>query len=153
MHSQLRWIKNYQWIRITILILSLRGIPRNQVFVLPKLLLLKPKRGKTIAAREKSHRGKEPWLEEKPPQKARNSKIQNLIFALFWTTKNHSQNALSSQWLTQFSPRKTVKTCMQLGKKIAKFPVANFFHFSHFFGFWVRKVKMHSQNELLRMRF
>ena len=47
---------------------------------MPRLLLLKPKRGKTIAAREKSHQGKEPWLEEKPPQKARNSKIQNLIF-------------------------------------------------------------------------
>ena len=79
------------------------------MFVLPRLLLLKPKRGKTIAAREKSHQGKEPWLEEKPPQKARNSKIQNLIFSFFGITKNHSQNALSSQWLTQLSLRKTIK--------------------------------------------
>jgi hypothetical protein len=83
------------------------------MFVLPKLLLLKTKRGKTIAAREKSHQGKEPWLEEKLPQKARNSKIQNLIFSFLGTTKNHFQNALSCESLTQCFQLKTINACMQ----------------------------------------
>jgi len=41
--------------------------PKESLLCIAEIALLNTKRGKTIAAREKSHQGKELWLEEKPP--------------------------------------------------------------------------------------